>query len=122
MMHCWCSSLSLTSCCSECLVAQSLSVDLPVAQRFWAVTEVEQSRGVWAGKHCESLLAGVPSADGFGVGAAVIAAVMTQSAEGPAGGGVVGAGGHTDRPICRLSQSDSQVIALRPALSTTRVL
>jgi len=81
------------------LVSQSVPVDLPVAQCFGAVTEVEQSRGVRADEHGESFLAGVPFADRFGVGAAVIAAVMTQAAEGPAGSGVVGAGGHTDRPI-----------------------
>jgi len=104
------------------LVSQPVPVDLPAAQSFWAVPDVEQARGVRTDKHGEPLLAGVPSADRSGVSAAVIAAVMTQSAEGPAGGRVVGAEGHTDRPICRFSQSDSQVIALRPALSTTRVL
>ena len=87
----WCcyGSLSSVTCCSGCLVAQSLPVDLPVAQRVWAVPDMEQSRGVRADEHGEALLAGVPSADRFGVRAAVIAAVMTQAAEGPAGGGVV---------------------------------
>ena len=87
----WCcyGSSSSVACCSGRLVAQSLPVDLPTGQRIGAVPEVEQPGGVRADEHGESLLAGVSLADRFGVGAAVIAAVMTQAAEGPAGSGVV---------------------------------
>ena len=44
------------------LVSKSVPVDLPAAQCFWAVTEVEQSRGVRADEHGEPLLTGVPFA------------------------------------------------------------
>jgi len=108
--------------CSKGLRTEMTPVDLPTAQSVRAVPGVEQPVEVRTGEHCHAFLPSVTLADRFRVTAGQIPSVSAVTAPDPTGGWVVGAGIHTARPIWRLSQSDSHRMALRPALSTTRVL
>lgn len=102
------------------------TVDASAAEGYGLVPEVKEVGfvlgAVRAGEDGHPFAA-VVFADRLGVGSRVVTPVTAIGAPDPARGRFVCAGAlgaHADtRSICKFSQSESQSMALRPALSTT---
>lgn len=112
--------------CRAFVCGNTTAVDASPAEGYGLVPEVKEiglvSGAVRTGEDGQPFAA-VVFANRLGVGSRVVAPVTAIGAPDPAGSRLVRAGAlsaHADtRSICKFSQSDSQSMALRPALSTT---